>query len=94
MAESITEYLYENGNKYDIKIAYARGSYLEAVRLVNKKLATEIKEIFTEQELAMLKKQGIRWMKVGLRMEEAFNIFKKRIKEFINEDEYKQLKLL
>ena len=68
-------------------IAYVRGAYLEAVKLAN------VESVLSEAELAVLKKKGIRWMKVGLRMDEAFEIFKKRIKEFVNEDEDRQLQL-
>ncbi len=57
-------------------IAYVRGAYLEVVRLAN------VESVLREEDLAPLKKQGIRWMKVGLRMDEAFTIFKKRIVEF------------
>lgn len=47
----------------------------------------------SEPELAKLKKMGIRWMKVGLRMDEAFEIFERRIKEMIMEDKVGQLRL-
>jgi len=57
MAKSITEYLRKNGNKYDTKIAYVRGSYLEAVRLAVKKSGIKVKEIFSDDELAQLKKK-------------------------------------
>lgn len=92
MAENITKYLYGNGNKYNTKIAYVRGSYLEAVRLASEKSGIKIQEIFTEEELAMLRKRGMKWMKVGLRMPEAFTIFRQRIKEF-TQNEHRQLKL-
>jgi hypothetical protein len=52
-----------------------------------------ITELFTDDELAQLKKKGIRWMKVGLRMPEAFTIFKKRIRDIIRESENRQLTL-
>ena len=94
MADSIVEYL--KANSYKLKappIAYVRGSYLEAIRLAAKKSGTEIKEIFSDDELAQLKRKGIRWMKIGLRMPEAFTIFRKRIKEFIRVEDDKQLKL-
>lgn len=82
MAKAIAEYIKENGAKYDNIVAYVRGSYLDATRISREMLGIEIEEIFTEDELAKLKKQGIRWMKVGLRMPEAFTIFQKRIVEF------------
>ena len=68
-------------------IAYVRGAYLEAVRLAN------VESVLSEAELAPLKKKGIRWMKVGLRMDEAFTIFKRRVKEIIKNDEDRQLQL-
>ena len=67
-------------------IAYVRGAYLEVVRLAN------VESVLREEELAVLKKKGIRWMKVGLRMDEASEIFKKRIVEF-SKNENKQLTL-
>lgn len=87
MSNSIVEYLKAKKLKsYKLVIAYVRGSYLEAVRLAVKKSGVEIKEIFTEDELTELKSKGIMWMKVGLRMPQAFEIFQKRIIEFIKED--------
>lgn len=67
-------------------IAYVRGAYLEVVRLAN------VESVLREEELKALKKKGIRWMKIGLRMDEAFTIFKKRIVEF-SKSENKQLTL-
>lgn len=83
MAKNIAEYLYKNGNKYNTKIAYVRGSYLEAVRMAAKKTGIEIKEFFSDDELAQLKKKGIMWMKVGLRMPTPFIIFRMKIKYMI-----------
>lgn len=68
-------------------IAYVRGAYLEVVRLAN------IESVLREDELKVLKKKGIRWMKVGLRMPEAFGIFQKRIIKFSKVENSKQLKL-
>lgn len=95
MADSIVEYLESRmKNQESCKvIAYVRGSYLEATRLAAKKSGIEIKEIFSDDELAQLKKKGIRWMKIGLRMPEAFTIFKRRIEELVKNDEEKQLSL-
>jgi hypothetical protein len=98
MADSIVEYLksYILNHKSEINvIAYVRGSYLEAVRMANTRILTQIndadpradqrsgstiQEIFTDDELAQLKKKGIRWMKIGLRMPTAFIVFKMKIK--------------
>lgn len=85
MAGNITNYLNaksQTSNKSFKAIAYVRGSYLVATKLASKKSGLEIKEIFTDQELKILKKKGFMWMKVGLRMPEAFKIFQKRIIEF------------
>lgn len=88
MAKNLGIYIRQSGGKYNRIIAYARGSYLEAVRLAG------IESVLREDELAILKKKGIRWMKVGLRMDEAFNIFKQRIVEFAQDNgENKQLTL-
>lgn len=92
MAENIIKYLYGVRGEYDTKVAYVRGSYLEAIRLAVERSGIGIKEIFTEKELTELKKKGWLWMKVGLRMPEAFKIFERRIQEFIKEDD-RQLKL-
>jgi len=97
MAKEIVEYLKKTRHIYGRRMAYVRGSYLEAVRMANEELRMRnpelmIKEIFTEDELAELKKRGIMWMKVGLRMPEAFEIFKKRMVEF-SQEENKQLTL-
>ncbi len=95
MADNISKYLYKNGNKYNTKIAYVRGSYLEAVRIASKKSGIEIKEFFTDDELAQLKKKGIMWMKVGLRMPSPFIIFRMKIRYMVMEMENRgrQLKL-
>jgi predicted metallo-beta-lactamase superfamily hydrolase len=112
MAENIEKYLKKNGNKYNTKIAYVRGSYLEAVRMANKAISGQriavsenetlnpkrytlnpITELLAEEELSNLKKRGIRWMKIGLRMPEAFTIFQKRIRDIMKEEERKQLQL-
>jgi hypothetical protein len=112
MADNIVEYLrfqisdcgfkskIEN-HTFGIKvIAYARGSYLEAVRIANKKLKSNpynlkpIQEIFDDQELAQLQKKGIVWMKVGLRMWTAFVVFRVKIRFMVRElEEEKQLQL-
>jgi hypothetical protein len=100
MANNIIQYL--KANSYKLKalpIAYVRGSYLEVVRLANKKLEPNtynlnpIQEIFSDDELSQLKKRGIKWMKIGLRMPEAFEIFQKRIRDINKESEDRQFRL-
>ncbi|MFH1565489.1 MAG: hypothetical protein ABIC82_06685 [bacterium] len=86
MADSIVDFIKTQEHKNIKTIAYCRGSYLEAVRLASKKSGIEIKEIFSDDELAQLKKKGILWMKVGLRMPTPFIIFRMKIREFIKED--------
>lgn len=93
MAKEIAEYIKKTGNNYGQRIAYARGSYLEATRIAQRMSGLEIKEIFMEDELTKLKKKGVMWMKVGLRMPEAFTIFQKRIVEFSCYKDNRQLKL-
>jgi hypothetical protein len=86
-------------HKSEIKaLAYVRGSYLEAVREANKKLRVtdyelQVTSVLAEEELTQLKKKGIRWMKIGLRMPEAFDIFKARIRKIAKEGESRQLTL-
>jgi hypothetical protein len=94
ISEHIADYLYKNSNKYHAIIAYARGSYLEAVRMAARKTGMDIKEIFSDDELTQLKKKGIMWMKVGLRMPVAFIIFRMKIRHMVMEhSQNKQLKL-
>ena len=107
MADNIVEFI-KTKKQENIKtiVAYCRGAYLEAVNLANQELRIRneektiihnscfmIQSIFSDDELALLKKKGIRWMKIGLRMEEAFTIFQKRIRELLRENETRQLKL-
>jgi hypothetical protein len=101
MADSIVKYL--KANSYKLKaspIAYVRGSYLEAVKLVNKKLQVtdyglRVTSILREEELIHLKKKGIMWMKVGLRMPTPFIVFRMKIRAMVeDEQQEKQLKLL
>lgn len=93
MAENIAEYLKTQKHKNTKTIAYARGSYLEAVRLAVKKSGVEVKEIFDDDELAQLKKKGIMWMKVGLRMPTAFIIFRMKMRFIAMENNSGQLRL-
>ncbi|MDI6707952.1 MAG: hypothetical protein QME47_02550 [Candidatus Thermoplasmatota archaeon] len=44
----------------------------------------KVELIFTESDLLWLKRFGIKWMKVGLRMNECFSIFKRRIAALTN----------
>jgi hypothetical protein len=116
MADSIVEYITKHQSRHKVEpkiIAYVRGSYLEAIRMANSKIAqnltTALKqsssqdtaqknaenfrlvsrkdpnnpaiiELFDDDELAQLKKKGIVWMKMGLRMSTAFIIFRLKIR--------------
>jgi len=109
MADNIVKYLSQRRKSVlpsEVRlpniVAYVRGSYLEAIRLANKKILemTEVRlpyieTIFTNDELSQLKKKGIMWMKVGLRMSTPFIIFRMKIRYMIMEmeNEDKQSKL-
>jgi hypothetical protein len=87
MADEIVKYIRVRGAKYERIIAYTRGSYLDAVRLAVKRSGISIQEIFTDEELTQLKKKGILWMKVGLRMPTPFIIFRMKIKCMVSDRE-------
>lgn len=72
-----------------------RNSYKDNEKLQVTDYKLRITEFFSDDELAQLKKKGIMWMKVGLRMPTAFIAFRMKIKEFVKECERepKQLKL-
>jgi hypothetical protein len=61
--------------------------------VVTRKHADPIRSLLTEADLQPLKKRGIMWMKVGLRMPDAFDIFKYRIREIVRENQGGQLHL-
>lgn len=83
----VAVYFTKTRDQYIKRIIYARGAYLEIMRLAGEMSGTEVEEIFSEKELTELKKKGWLWMKVGLRMPEAFEIFKKKIKESTKEED-------
>jgi hypothetical protein len=66
---------------YRQRIAYVRGSYIESIRLAGGLAGVKVAEVLGEEDLDGLRHRGIRWMKVGLRMEETFSIFKQRMLE-------------
>lgn len=77
----IARYLEKTKQDYSKRIVYARGSYLESVKIAGEISGVKVDEILTPSDLMWLKKLGIKWMKIGLRMDECFTIFKKRIFE-------------
>jgi len=80
-ARLVARYLKRTREAYRQRIAYVRGSYIKSVRLARGLAGVKVAEVLGEEDLDQLKHRGIRWMKVGLRMEEAFSIFKQRILE-------------
>lgn len=78
-AEIIARYLEKTKNNYEKRMVYARGSYLETVKMASENSGVNIESILTESDLVWLKRLGIKWMKIGLRMPECFSIFRKGI---------------
>ena len=91
-AEIIARYLEKTKNNYEKRMVYARGSYLETVKMASENSGVNIESILTESDLVWLKRLGIKWMKIGLKMPECFSIFKKRIAE-ITDNEDVQMKI-
>jgi len=91
-AEIIARYLEKTKNIYEKRMVYARGSYLETVKMASENSGVNIESILTESDLVWLKRLGIKWMKIGLKMPECFSIFKKRIAE-ITDNEDVQMKI-
>ena len=86
-AEIIARYLIKTQQDYRKRIVYARGSYLESMKMAGEISGVSVDEILTPGDLMWLKKLGIKWMKIGLRMDECFTIFKKRIVELTRNNE-------
>ena len=80
-ARLVGHYLKRTREVYRQRIAYVRGSYVKSIRLARVLAGVEVMGVFGEEDLDRLKHRGIRWMKVGLRMDEAFSIFKRRMLE-------------
>lgn len=91
-AEIIARYLEKTKNNYEKRMVYARGSYLETVEMASENSGVNIESILTESDLVRLKRLGIKWMKIGLKMPECFSIFKQRIAE-ITDNEDMQMKI-
>jgi hypothetical protein len=87
MAERYALRLKREQGRYKHVLVYARGSYLEAIRIAAREYDISITELIEPSELTEFKKKGWMWMKVGLRMPEVFEVFKKRIQE-IEEDRF------
>lgn len=91
-ASILARYLEKTRYNYTKRIVYARSSYLEIVRMASELSGVNVESILTRNDLYHLRGRGIRWMKIGLRMDECFSIFKKRIVELTN-DGWMQTKL-
>jgi hypothetical protein len=65
--------------KYKTLLVYARGSYLASVQQAAERSKVRVMSLLTEYELSLLKRKGILWMKMGLRMRQACSVFQKRI---------------
>lgn len=89
----LARYLEKTKYDYSKRVVYARSSYLEAVELASELSGIRVESILTQGELVWLKRLGIRWMKIGLRMNECFTIFKRKIIELTNNNRWLQTKL-
>jgi len=88
----LTRYLEKTRNHYTKRVVYARSSYLDTVKLASELSGVKVESLLRESDLVWLKRLGIKWMKIGLRMPECFSIFKKRIAE-ITDNEDVQMKI-
>ncbi|MBU3902501.1 MAG: DUF5591 domain-containing protein, partial [Candidatus Thermoplasmatota archaeon] len=75
-ANILADYLEKTRDSYTKRMVYARGSYLETVKMASENSSVNIESILTESDLVWLKRMGIKWMKIGLKMPECFSIFK------------------
>ncbi|MBU4190287.1 MAG: DUF5591 domain-containing protein [Candidatus Thermoplasmatota archaeon] len=91
-ASILARYLEKTMHDYTKRLVYARGSYLESVKLASELSGINVESILTQGDLIWLKRLGIKWMKIGLRMPECLTIFKKRIAEMTN-NKYPQAKI-
>jgi hypothetical protein len=76
--------LKEMSLKYDKILVYARGSYLKSLLQASQISCVKTGVLLSEYELSVLKRKGILWMKMGLRMNIAFKIFSSRIVAHVN----------
>ncbi|MEW6069303.1 MAG: hypothetical protein AB1485_01675 [Candidatus Thermoplasmatota archaeon] len=91
-ANILARYLEKTRERYTKRLVYARSSYLKCVKMASELSGIKVESIFTESDLVRLKRLGIRWMKIGLRMDEAFTVFKRRVVELTN-NKWTQTKL-
>ncbi|MEW6069324.1 MAG: DUF5591 domain-containing protein [Candidatus Thermoplasmatota archaeon] len=75
----IADYLIHTKGFYKNRVAYCRGSYLESVKIASKLSGIEVLQILDDSNLYTLKRMGIKWMKLGLRMPEALSILEEKI---------------
>jgi hypothetical protein len=99
MAKDQCETFKKMASRYNTILVYARGSYMKSLQFAEQSLYTNscsslgqstLIFLLSEYELSCLKRNGILWMKMGLRMHKAFRVFSRRILAILNE-EHEQL---
>jgi predicted RNA-binding protein len=75
----VADYLVHTKDFYKNRVAYCRSSYLESVKIASKLSGIEVLQILNDSDLYTLKRAGIKWMKLGLRMPEAISILEKKV---------------
>lgn len=83
-ANILTRYLLKTKHEYTNRLVYARSSYLECAKLASELSGINVESVLTWSDLIQLKRLGIRWMKIGLRMDECFGIFKRKFAEIVD----------
>jgi hypothetical protein len=80
--------------RYNKVLVYARGSYLKSLQMSARQAKVEVVEVLSEYELSRLKKKGIMWMKVGLRMPVAFRALQMLVLRLAGEKRAEQMDML
>lgn len=80
----IADYLIHTKDLYKNRVAYCRGSYLESVKTASKLSGIKVLRILDDYNLYTLKRMGIKWMKLGLRMPEVFSILEEKMVDLFN----------
>jgi hypothetical protein len=70
MAREYAEFL--QNHQYDSVLVYARGCYLEAMRKASVLSNVPVREVLSEEDIVKLRQKGMAWMKVGLRLKDAW----------------------
>lgn len=66
---------------YSPIIVYARGAYLQAMRRASVLSGVPIREVLSETDLVKLRRKGMAWMKVGLRLKDAWMRLEETVRE-------------